>query len=59
MTSSWSATARKHHAAPKSFAASSSVFTSAVGFFCDASRVSLLRLTQITGILALMHGSTS
>ena len=47
------------HAAPSSFAASSSVFTSAVGFFCDASSVSLLRLTQITGIFALMHGSTS
>jgi hypothetical protein len=33
--------------------------TSAVGFFWFASSVSLRRLTQITGILAFRHGSTS
>ena len=46
-------------AAPSSLAASRSVFTSAVGFFCEESSCSLLRLTQTTGTLALMHGSTS
>ena len=48
-----------HYAAPSSFAASSSDFTSAVGFFCDASSCSLWRLTQMTGIFAFTHGSTS
>ena len=48
-----------HYAAPRSLAASRSVFTSAVGFFWLESSVSLLRLTQITGTFAFRHGSTS
>ena len=47
------------HAAPSNRAASSRFFTSAVGFLAPASSVSPLRLTQITGILAFTHGSTS
>ena len=51
--------AHSDQAAPSSLAASRRVFTSAVGFFCEESSCSLLRLTQTTGTLALMHGSTS
>ena len=47
------------YAAPSSFAASSSVLTSAVGFLALGSSFSLRRLTQITGTLALMQGSRS
>ena len=47
------------HAAPSNRAASSRFLTSAVGFLAPASSVSPLRLTQITGILSFMHGSTS
>ena len=38
--------------APSSLAASRRFLTSAVGFFCPGSSVSLLRLTQITGTLS-------
>ena len=60
-TSGCSPTARtpRAYAAPSSFAASRRFLTSAVGFFWPESSSSLLRLTQITGTLALMHGSTS
>ena len=44
---------------PRSFTASRRLATSASGFFWLDSSVSLSRLTQITGILRLMHGSTS
>ena len=47
------------YAAPRSFAASRRVLTSAVGFFGPASSSSLLRLTQMTGTFSFRHGSTS
>ena len=44
---------------PSSFAASLRLWTSAVGFFWEGSRVSLLRLTQMTGTRCFRHGTTS
>ena len=44
---------------PMSLAASRSVVTSASGFFCPDSSCCFERLTQITGIFFLRHGSTS
>ena len=54
-----SAPPRPAHAMPRSLAASRRFGTSAVGFFWPGSSASFLRLTQITGTLALRHGSTS
>ena len=44
---------------PRSFSASLSVATSSVGFLAPASSVSPWRLTQMTGTLSFVHGSTS
>ncbi len=44
---------------PSSLAASLRLCTSAVGFFWEGSRVSLLRLTQMTGTRCFRHGTTS
>jgi hypothetical protein len=50
---------RATQAMPSSLAASRRVGTSAVGFFWEESRVSLWRLTQITGTRAFRQGATS
>src|SRR3954464_6024893 len=46
-------------ATPRSLAASRRFLTSSVGFFWFDSSLRPWRLTQMTGIFSLMHGSTS
>ena len=56
--SAWTLTARNYEM-PSNFIASRRLATSASGFFWLDSSASLSRLTQITGTLRLMQGSTS